>query len=92
MKAGPNPQVTDDIDGHIRPTNGSSDIGADEINSCLIRVIDPNTNIPTLFGVLQFAIDYAETFTATLPKVEIARGVCKGGEGTRWHVTSRLCH
>ncbi|MCB8945724.1 MAG: right-handed parallel beta-helix repeat-containing protein, partial [Ardenticatenaceae bacterium] len=68
--------VLDDIDGDIRPTNGDSDMGADEIGSCLVRVIDP-VNGPQIFGVLQDAIDFAEGITP-LPTVEIARGECKG--------------
>ncbi len=62
-----------DIDGDIRPTNGGPDMGADEINSCLIRV---DTEI---FGVFQEAIDYAENnFTAPFPDIEMARGACRG--------------
>jgi hypothetical protein len=68
--------VPDDIDGDIRPTNGDSDMGADEFGSCLIRVVDPNTG-PNLFGVLQDAIEFAEGIVP-LPTVEIARGECKG--------------
>jgi hypothetical protein len=45
-------------------------MGADEYNSCLIRVGDQ------LFGVLQDAIDYAEDNDIML--VEIARGECSG--------------
>ncbi|HID52029.1 MAG TPA: hypothetical protein EYP41_08335, partial [Anaerolineae bacterium] len=77
--AAPNP-VTADYDGDIRPTNGGPDMGADEINSCLIQVENPLTGTPTRFGVLQEAIDYAETFSATgtLPDVQIARGECRG--------------
>ena len=76
-----------DFDGDIRPTNGGPDIGADEINSCLIRVINPLTSEPNYFGVLQDAIDFAEDFEASgdLPDVEIARGECRGvvdAEGT----------
>ena len=70
--------VLDDIDGDIRPTNGDSDMGADEIGSCLIRVINPLNSEPNLFGVLQDAIDFAEGFAPDLPTVEIARGECKG--------------
>lgn len=62
--------VPTDIDGHIRPTNGGPDMGADEIASCLVRV---GTQI---FGVFQLAIDYAETNNILL--VEVARGQCKG--------------
>jgi hypothetical protein len=74
----------DDIDGDIRPTNGGPDIGADEVNLCLVRVIDPTDPNPTtrnhIFGVLQEAIDFAESFALTdeLPRVEIARGECSG--------------
>lgn len=71
-----------DIDGDVRPTNGGPDRGADEINSCLIRVIDPlDPNTATrehIFGVLQFAIDFAESFGGPFPTVEIARGECSG--------------
>ncbi|MCL4263510.1 MAG: right-handed parallel beta-helix repeat-containing protein [Anaerolineae bacterium] len=72
-----------DIDGDVRPTNGGPDRGADEINSCLIRVIDPTDPDPDtrehIFGVLQFAIDFAEDFApGPFPTVEIARGECTG--------------
>lgn len=74
---------THDIDGDIRPTNGGPDRGADEVNTCLIRVIDPTDANPNtrehIFGVLQFAINFAESFAAgSLPTVEIARGECSG--------------
>lgn len=62
--------VLHDIDDDIRPTNGGPDIGADEINSCLVRV---NTE---LFGVFQTAVEYAENNGYTL--VEVARGECSG--------------
>lgn len=72
-----------DIDGDVRPTNGGPDRGADEVNSCLIRVIDPLDPDPDtrehIFGVLQFAIDFAEDFApGPFPTVEIARGECTG--------------
>ncbi|MCA9970604.1 MAG: hypothetical protein KC425_10340, partial [Anaerolineales bacterium] len=72
--------IFNDYDNDLRPTNGGPDIGADEFNSCLIRVINPLTTDPQIFGVLQDAIDYAESFagTANLPTVEIARGTCSG--------------
>lgn len=75
--ADPNVPFAHDIDGHLRPTNGGPDRGADELNSCLIRVIDPSNNTPHIFGVLQDAIDFAESFPE-LPTVEIARGECSG--------------
>jgi uncharacterized membrane protein len=65
-----------DYDGHIRPTNGGWDMGADEVNSCLVRVVDPDEIGTRIFGVLQDAIDYAELNNFTL--VEIARGECRG--------------
>jgi uncharacterized membrane protein len=63
--------IDHDVDGHLRPTNGGPDMGADEINTCLIRVND------RIFGVFQDAIDYAEGLEP-LPKVEVARGACRG--------------
>ena len=68
-----------DYDGHLRPTNAAPDIGADEINSCYIRVVNPLTSTPQYFGKLQDAIDYAQSFIAN-PRVEIARGICSGVE------------
>src|SRR5690606_2582638 len=68
--------IDHDYDGHIRPTNGGWDMGADEVNSCLIRVVDPNGPGTRIFGVLQDAIDYAEDNDFTL--VQIARGECRG--------------
>ncbi len=66
-----NPHFTDrDYDGDIRPTNGAPDIGADEINLCLVKVGDE------FFGVLQEAIDYAEMFGFN--EVRIGRGICRG--------------
>ena len=62
--------VDDDIDGHMRPTNSGPDMGADEIDSCRVRVGD------TIFSVLQDAIDYAES--TVYNTVEIARGECRG--------------
>lgn len=67
-----------DYDGHLRPTNAAPDIGADEVNSCYIRVVNPLTSTPTYFGKLQDAIDYAQSFPNPNPKVEIARGTCSG--------------
>lgn len=75
----PNLNFDNDYDGDLRPTNGGPDRGADEINSCLIRVINPNTGEENIFGVLQDAIDEAEDlFNGSLPIVEIARGECSG--------------
>ncbi|MCI0577600.1 MAG: right-handed parallel beta-helix repeat-containing protein [Chloroflexi bacterium] len=68
--------VTDDYDDDVRPSNAGFDMGADEVNSCLIRVVDPSGPGTRIFGVLQFAIDYAEANNFTL--VQIARGECKG--------------
>ncbi|MBE2220199.1 MAG: right-handed parallel beta-helix repeat-containing protein, partial [Anaerolineae bacterium] len=65
--------VVDDIDGDQRPTNGGPDIGADEINSCLVRVGGEGGEI---FGVLQDAIDHA--YANNLTSIEIARGECRG--------------
>ncbi|MCP4428639.1 MAG: hypothetical protein GY803_29485, partial [Chloroflexi bacterium] len=66
----PPANIDHDIDGDIRPTNGGPDMGADEINKCLIRVNG------TLFGVFQDAINYAEKHG--YPDIEIARGACRG--------------
>ncbi|MCP4424706.1 MAG: hypothetical protein GY803_09455, partial [Chloroflexi bacterium] len=69
----PQVNIDHDIDGDIRPTNGGPDMGADEINKCLIRVNG------MLFGVFQDAIDYAEdNFFAPYPDIEVARGACRG--------------
>lgn len=62
--------VVTDYDGDPRPTNDGPDRGADEIDLCRIRV---DTEI---FGVLQTAIDYAES--NGFDTIEIARGECKG--------------
>ncbi|MCB8923715.1 MAG: right-handed parallel beta-helix repeat-containing protein [Ardenticatenaceae bacterium] len=69
-----------DYDGDLRPTNAAPDIGADEINTCYIRVIDPDTDEPVYFGKLQDAIEFAEDFPNPNPRVEIARGTCSGVE------------
>lgn len=66
-----------DYDGHLRPTNAAPDIGADEINSCYIRVVNPQTSQASYYGKLQDAIDFAQSF-AVNPQVEIARGHCSG--------------
>lgn len=68
--------VDHDYDGDLRPTNGGFDMGADEVNSCLVRVVDPSGPGTRIFGVLQDAIDYAELNNFTL--VQIARGECRG--------------
>jgi predicted outer membrane repeat protein len=82
-----------DIDDDIRPTNGDPDMGADEVNACLIRVVDPTNGTPHIFGVLQFAINFAESFApGVLPTVEIARGECSGvrqdSQTSTWQVGS----
>ncbi len=59
-----------DYDGDTRPTNSGPDMGADEINSCLVKVGNQ------IFTVLQNAIDYAEA--QDIPDVYIARGECRG--------------
>ncbi len=69
-----------DYDGDLRPTNAAPDIGADEINTCYIRVTDPGTGVHTYFGKLQDAIDFAEAFPDPNPTVRIARGTCSGVE------------
>ncbi|MCA9957668.1 MAG: hypothetical protein KC443_01455, partial [Anaerolineales bacterium] len=65
--------IPNDYDNDLRPTNNGPDIGADEYNSCLVQVDDQ------IFGVLQDAIDYAESFApGPFPEVKIARGSCRG--------------
>jgi fibronectin-binding autotransporter adhesin len=59
-----------DFDHDMRPTNSGPDMGADEINSCLIKV---GTRI---FSVLQTAVDYAES--NDISDLRIARGECRG--------------
>ncbi len=76
----PTAGLNHDYDGHLRPTNLAPDIGADEVNSCYIRVVNPATSAATYFGKLQDAIDYAQSFPNPNPKVEIARGTCSGVE------------
>ena len=71
-----NSPVLDDYDDHIRPTNGGFDMGADELNSCLIQVVDPLGIGTKEFGVLQFAIDYANQ--NGFLRINIARGECSG--------------
>lgn len=81
-----NSPIVDDYDGDLRPTNGGFDMGADEVNSCLIQVVDPLGINTQVFGVLQFAIDYAEQNGFVV--INIARGECSGVrqvEGT-WQV------
>ncbi|MCP4357733.1 MAG: hypothetical protein GY796_06925, partial [Chloroflexi bacterium] len=79
--ADPNVPFVHDIDGDIRPTNGGPDMGADELNSCLIRVIDTQDSSHHIFAVLQRAIDFAEGLPAfPIPTIEIARGECSGVE------------
>lgn len=68
-----------DYDGHLRPTNSGPDMGADEINTCYIRVINPIDTQPYYFGVFQDAINFAESFApGPFPKIEVARGACRG--------------
>ncbi|MBK8988126.1 MAG: right-handed parallel beta-helix repeat-containing protein [Chloroflexi bacterium] len=62
--------IDSDYDGDMRPTNGAPDIGADEINACLIKVGEQ------FFSVLQDAIDYAEATDQY--QVLIGRGECRG--------------
>ncbi|MCL4870447.1 MAG: right-handed parallel beta-helix repeat-containing protein [Anaerolineae bacterium] len=62
--------VVVDIDGDTRPNNDQFDMGADELNACLIRVGT------ALFTHLQDAINYAEA--NNIYTVEIARGICRG--------------
>ncbi|MCP5098346.1 MAG: hypothetical protein GY943_22585, partial [Chloroflexi bacterium] len=76
-EADPSSPLIADYDGDLRPTNGGPDMGADEINSCLIRVISPLDSSENIYGVLQDAIDFAESF-ANPPDIEIARGECRG--------------
>ncbi len=76
----PGSGLNHDYDGHLRPTNAAPDIGADEINSCYIRVTNPNTNQHHYFGQLQNAIYFAEGFPNPNPTVRIARGTCSGVE------------
>ncbi len=64
--------LTHDFDGDIRPTSGGPDMGADEVNNCIIRVGAER------FGVLQEAIDYAEA--NSIMDVDVARGACRGVE------------
>jgi uncharacterized membrane protein len=70
--------ILEDFDGDIRPTNGGFDMGADEVNSCLIRVYDPTGANTQIFGVLQEAIDHAAAFDLT--QIQIARGECRGAK------------
>lgn len=78
--ADPASPLTSDYDGDVRPTNQGPDMGADELNSCLIRVISPADASENIFGVVQDAIDYAESFAGAfaLPEIEVARGECRG--------------
>lgn len=62
--------VAVDIDADNRPNNDEFDMGADEVNACLIRVET------AIFTHLQDAINYAEANNFTT--VEIARGECRG--------------
>ena len=68
--ADPASPVAVDIDGDDRPNNDEFDMGADELNACLIRVGT------AIFYHLQDAINYAESNNIYL--VEIARGECRG--------------
>ena len=68
--------VTNDVDGQGRPVNGGFDMGADEVGSCLIRVMSGNPELIRDFGVVQDAIDYAEANNLT--ELRVARGECSG--------------
>ena len=83
--------VPNDIDGDIRPTNGGPDIGADEINTCLVRVNIPGTSEYNYYGVLQEAVNYAES-RPELPTIEIARGECRGVVDDSGVATQQVAH
>ncbi len=83
--------VPNDIDNDIRPTNGGPDIGADEINTCLVRVNIPGSSDYNYYGVLQSAINYAES-RPELPNVEIARGECRGVVSDAGVATQQVAH
>lgn len=68
--------IENDIDGGSRPINQGFDIGADEIGSCLIRVVGDGILPDRDFGVVQNAIDYAEA--NGLNELRVARGECTG--------------
>ena len=73
-----------DFELDMRPTNSGPDMGADEINSCLLKVGD------AIFSVLQEAIDYAEAQNIT--EILMARGECRGVLEKERHPSSGLYH
>lgn len=84
--------IPNDIDGDIRPTNGGPDIGADEINTCLVRVFDSSKGEYNYYGVLQDAINFAEDVASDLPTIEIARGECRGVVDDDGVATQQVAH
>ncbi|HSH01397.1 MAG TPA: choice-of-anchor Q domain-containing protein [Anaerolineae bacterium] len=66
----PGLDVPTDIDDNLRPINAAPDIGADEVNLCLVTVNGIK------FGVLQNAINYAEA--NDIETVTVHSGECSG--------------
>ncbi|MFQ5611929.1 MAG: beta strand repeat-containing protein [Anaerolineae bacterium] len=62
--------LTFDMDGDFRPSNQSSDIGADELGGCLARVVSSGQ----IFGSVQVAVDAAQASGDT---VQVS-GYCGG--------------